>query len=160
MTEAASGDVRPESNPANTTLITSPSDNLPPSDPNSPLQLLVIVRKFKQSPKDPKLGRLEEEKRLVFSRDRVEKMTYNEASEYIKDRSGFKTYGAPGKLKATFMQAGLDEDVKPSYIMEEDWGFLIRHASALYMDFQRTREWFYSLPTEDQNESRKRWGHV
>lgn len=83
MTEAASGDVRPESNPANTTLITSPSDNLPPSDPNSPLQLLVIVRKFKQSPKDPKLGRLEEEKRLVFSRDRVEKMTYNVRSSVL-----------------------------------------------------------------------------
>lgn len=154
----ASGVVLPESNPAYCT-VTSPSDNHPTT---SPPQLLVIVRGFKQSPRDPKMARLEEEERMVCTRNRVEKMTYSvrrlalhaysyatcrlshgvhdrfqEASEYIKDRSGFKTYGAPGKLKATFMQAGLDEDVKPSYIMEEDWGFLIRHASALYMDFQR-----------------------
>lgn len=61
---------------------------------------------------------------------------FQEASEYIKDMFGFRTYG---KLKATFMQAGLDEDVKPSYILEEDWSFLIRRASALYMDFQRVR---------------------
>lgn len=152
-TQGASS-VLPESSPANSTLVTSPSDNRPPSDPKSPPQLLVVLRKFNRWTPDQKLER---EQRLVFVRNWLEKMTYSvriishkysslpsshcirpyfqEASEYIKDRSDWAYLDLPGKLKATFGQAGLDEDVKPCYIMEEDWSFLVRYASALYMDF-------------------------
>lgn len=60
-----------------------------------------------------------------------------EAFVAIVNSSNWKGYGFPSRIRATFIESAGDENEVASYIIEQDWSFLIKHVKALYVNFAR-----------------------
>ncbi|EIM81125.1 uncharacterized protein STEHIDRAFT_125395 [Stereum hirsutum FP-91666 SS1] len=132
--------------------------------PNLPPVILVILQGYtKEDGECTKVDGKEGTLRLMLARARIEELSYNvqEALEEIIESSGWRSFGAPGRLQAVFSCPEQYEYREAGCVVEKDWDFLIKHATSLSLDFTRSRRWLESeIPSyARRKENEKAWGY-